>query len=384
MMNSFKERGDDLTIILQAVGASACAQALKAVARLQQMVASQKTADCCVVFKISRFRSGLQRNGEEQAVDPATGEGMYMGGYQLIVNLGNRSDWPAAAFEANSAKDASEAASADSTDSSSDRSDSARQPRRRSRSSSSSSDGSGPINPTAVKASVKDESQRLTKHALRSSELKLPAQFVVAGGKQNLDVSALKLCSALGEARRQSYYLDEPADMLCTITSVPYTVQFSPRSNDSKGIQQPEDTAAAAAADAADADAADAAAKPAAAAAAGSDAAAAAAAAGPVTLQRVRYVVTVQRCHPGPKALAAAKRRKQQASGEAANGVLAARGRSKVRPGYIEVKEEEWNQLKEQLAVVPHLTEQLQIMTRQHEQLLSLLAAQQGQQQEAA
>jgi len=30
--------------------------------------------------------------------------------------------------------------------------------------------------------------------------------------------------------------------------------------------------------------------------------------------------------------------------------------------------------------VVPHLTEQLQIMTRQHEQLLSLLAAQQPQQ----
>lgn len=52
---------------------------------------------------------------------------------------------------------------------------------------------------------------------------------------------------------------------------------------------------------------------------------------------------------------------------------------SRKTPGMIEVPEDEWNQLKEQLEVVPHLTEQLQVMTRQHEQLLSLLA---GQQQE--
>uniref|UniRef100_A0A383W6U3 Uncharacterized protein n=1 Tax=Tetradesmus obliquus TaxID=3088 RepID=A0A383W6U3_TETOB len=54
--------------------------------------------------------------------------------------------------------------------------------------------------------------------------------------------------------------------------------------------------------------------------------------------------------------------------------------RRSARPGFVEVPAAEWAALREQLEVVPGLTQQLQTMTRQHEQLLGLLAAQQQQQ----
>lgn len=55
---------------------------------------------------------------------------------------------------------------------------------------------------------------------------------------------------------------------------------------------------------------------------------------------------------------------------------------SRSNPNAIEVPADEWAQVKEQLELVPHLTEQLQVMIQQHEQLLSLLAAQQQKEQQ--
>jgi hypothetical protein len=112
----------------------------------------------------------------------------------------------------------------------------------------------------------------------------------------------------------------------------------------------------------------------------------------------MRYVVTARRCEPRPAAVAkaaakAAARacedtgrgdrsrlsgRQQAASAESSGGSREGGGGRALRPGYVEVPQEEWDSLKEQLAVVPALTEQLQIMTRQHEQLLALLTKQQA------
>lgn len=51
------------------------------------------------------------------------------------------------------------------------------------------------------------------------------------------------------------------------------------------------------------------------------------------------------------------------------------------RPGFVEVPEAEWTALREQLDMVPLLTEQLQVMTQQHEQLLLLLEERRRKQQ---
>lgn len=83
------------------------------------------------------------------------------------------------------------------------------------------------------------------------------------------------------------------------------------------------------------------------------------------------FLITGYRCQ-GPLRRHAAAGKADRDSRRAGS----AAGVQTPRPGFVEVPAEEFAQLKEQLEVVPHLTEQLQIMTRQHEQLLSLLAAQ--------
>jgi hypothetical protein len=204
----------------------------------------------------------------------------------------------------------------------------------------------------AVRTSSSEEWQRLQKHTLIAAKRQLPAQFAVSGGKDQLGSRVMLLLQAVAVARKQALASEDPYDLQCTIASSSYTVK---RRED----KQTGSTAADADADAE------------AGAAAGADA-------GTPSI-RNRYVVTVQRCEPSKKALAAAKGRAEAAARSRGGRSL---GPKQTRPGFVEVREEEWNQLKEQLQVVPHLTEQLQIMTRQHEQLLTLLAAQQGQQQE--
>jgi hypothetical protein len=81
------------------------------------------------------------------------------------------------------------------------------------------------------------------------------------------------------------------------------------------------------------------------------------------------YIIKVYPCRPKSKAQAAQRRRRGEER-------PAASSRSDG-DGYVQVPAGEWAALREQLEVVPHLTQQLQTMTRQHEQLLSLLAAQQ-------
>ncbi|WIA15705.1 hypothetical protein OEZ85_002326 [Tetradesmus obliquus] len=70
---------------------------------------------------------------------------------------------------------------------------------------------------------------------------------------------------------------------------------------------------------------------------------------------------------------------RRSSDGDGSSSSSSGRRRS-ARPGFVEVPAAEWAALREQLEVVPGLTQQLQTMTRQHEQLLGLLAAQQQQQ----
>lgn len=90
------------------------------------------------------------------------------------------------------------------------------------------------------------------------------------------------------------------------------------------------------------------------------------------------YTFNVYLCDPRPSS---SGRRPQRSTAKRADTAKTSSGAASPKPGMIEVPESEWSQLKEQLEMVPHLTEQLQVMTQQHEQLLSLLAAQQPSQQ---
>jgi hypothetical protein len=88
------------------------------------------------------------------------------------------------------------------------------------------------------------------------------------------------------------------------------------------------------------------------------------------------YTVSAYVCKPRGSATRAASRRKGSSSSSSERPSSSARRGG--RPGYVEVPAAEWAALREQLEVVPHLTQQLQTLTCQHEQLLSLLAAQGG------
>uniref|UniRef100_A0A383W438 Uncharacterized protein n=1 Tax=Tetradesmus obliquus TaxID=3088 RepID=A0A383W438_TETOB len=88
---------------------------------------------------------------------------------------------------------------------------------------------------------------------------------------------------------------------------------------------------------------------------------------------KATYIIKVYTCQPK----ASARRAGRSSSSSSSSG-----RRAGPRPGFVEVPAAEWAALREQLEVVPGLTQQLQTMTRQHEQLLGLLAAQQQQQQQ--
>ena len=344
----FEEKGDDFTVILQAVGPSACAQALKAVARVQTRLAEDPAADRCLVFQTqSRIQPREQQQGQAQQREGQAGQedGSTFRTNKLILRLSSRSSWPDVAFNPATPEDTRKAAESQG----------------RSKSSSQSSDSSTDAAaanciPMGVRTSSAEEWQRLQKHTLIAAKRQQPAQFAVSGGKDQLGSRVMLLLQAVAVARKQALASEDPYDLQCTIASSSYTVE-----------RRKYETTGGTAADA-DADA--------------ETGAAAGADAGAPSI-RNRYVVTVQRCEPSKKALAAAKGRAEAAArSKGGRGAGRSSGPKQTRPGFVEVREEEWNQLKEQLQVVPHLTEQLQIMTRQHEQLLTLLAAQQGQQQQ--
>jgi hypothetical protein len=352
MFNMFKERGSDATLVLQAAGAPAYTQALKAMARMQQMLADDpSTADRCVVFK----PRGVQVYAERRNGQPA----QRINTMHMVVSLAPRSDWPASAFnpeQRSSQPSGSNAAPSGEDSSSKSSKDSAKDRRVR-------------MNATPVRPEVSEEQQRLEKHMMRSCDLEYPAQFSIAGRRDKVASGSAALMYAVDAARQSRMTAQQPSDLCCTVVSQSFTVELPLRSEE----QGSEPAAAAAAA-----------AEPAA--AQGGAAGSAAAEEGTTTVTRTRIYVTVQASEPNAQDVAAAHKRQQQPkqrkqSRGADGSDSSSRGPLTTRPGYVEVREDEWNQLKEQLQVVPHLTEQLQIMTRQHEQLLSLLAAQQSQQQ---
>lgn len=341
LLRTFADHDSSYTVILQAAGAPAYAQALKALARLQQMLADNpSTADGCVVFKARCVQASSERSDGDGSRTFNT--------MRIVVNLAPKSDWPALALAPISKEDAE----ADSG--------------------KSSSSGSGSSERRVIATAVRmqdsheekaQETQRLSKHMQRTSQRRLPAQFLLAGRPDKLASVSAAFLYALDDARMSTLTAgSEPCDLACTIVSQSKTVErFS--SADAGKEESPSDAAPAADSDGDDGGA--------------EGASAAAAEAGPFV--RNLYFVTVQRCQASKNAISAA-RSAMRAQQKAAEGGSRRGGssRTQTRPGYIEVREEEWNQLKEQLQVVPHLTEQLQIMTRQHEQLLSLLATQQG------
>ncbi|WIA15706.1 hypothetical protein OEZ85_002327 [Tetradesmus obliquus] len=87
---------------------------------------------------------------------------------------------------------------------------------------------------------------------------------------------------------------------------------------------------------------------------------------------KATYIIKVYTCQPKASA-----RRAGRSSSSSSSSSSSGRRRS-ARPGFVGVPAAEWAALREQLEVVPGLTQQLQTMTRQHEQLLGLLAAQGG------
>lgn len=337
LLRTFADHGSSYTVILQAAGAPAYAQALKALARLQQMLADNpSTADSCVVFKARCVQASSERSDGEGSRTFNT--------MRIVVNLAPKSDWPAVALAPISKEDAD----ADYG--------------------KSSSSGSGSSERRVIATAVRmqdsheekaQETQRLSKHMQRTSQRSLPAQFLLAGRPDKLASVSAAFLYALDDARLSTLTAgSEPSDLACTIVSQSKTVE---RFSGDAGKASPD---AAPAADSDDGDDA-----------AGS-ASAAAAEASPFV--RNLYFVTVQRCQASKNAVSAARSAMRAQQRAAEGGSRRGSSRTQTRPGYIEVREEEWNQLKEQLQVVPHLTEQLQIMTRQHEQLLSLLATQQG------
>lgn len=373
MLQMFQQHGNEHTIIMQAVGAAAYVQALRILARLQQILSEgDSTANRCIVFKP---RSVYVQSPSSTGEPPKPINTM-----RIMVNLAPKSDWAAAAFQPAAPRDAA-AAAADAAGAGADTAAATEGTAAESTSSSGSSDKQD-VFPTGVRVTDnsspegRQEQQRLAKHMLQSLKLQKPAQFTFAGSKARIAAATAAILYAIDSARVQALAGEEPADLCCTVVTQRYTITHTPRSEGDDG-QSPPAAAAAAAADAGAAAAAEGAA------AVESTAAAAEASEQPSatsnTTTAYRYFVTVQGCKPSKKAVAAVQRAARRKAERDSRGN---RGNTQTRPGYVEVREEEWNQLKEQLQVVPHLTEQLQIMTRQHEQLLSLLAAQQGHQQQ--
>lgn len=413
LMACFKEKGSEFTAILQAVGPVAALQSLKAVARLQQMVAEEQAqqeapfAGACVVFKPSvALFEGNAVGGSSGGSEPRM-----LTANKMVVTLGTKADWPAEAFTGGAQKpagggDAAKAAAPSPAADAAAGDDAATSSSTSSGSSGSGSSGSaagassGPLIPTPIRPDNEGEQERLYQHAVRSTKISKPAAYAVSGSKLNGGRAAQLWFKALSQARRSVNQREEPGDLQCTLISTTTTVErrsFSsgPVQGEGEAADAGDDIkAAAAGGEGLEAAAAEPAAEPA---AASGDAGVAAES---TTYTRIRFVLTVQQCAPTKKQLAAAARRQSRrtdgggrssSSSGGRDAAASTDGRSKrsssssssapgrTRPGYVEVREEEWLALKEQLEVVPHLTEQLQIMTRQHEQLLSLLAAQQQQ-----
>jgi hypothetical protein len=187
------------------------------------------------------------------------------------------------------------------------------------------------------------------------------AAFVLAGGQ--LPVRVKTLLKGLSDARKQLYQQGE-ADLMFTVErsvqefSEEERQQWRQRHAERQQQQQDEGNAAA---DDGDAVAAQ----------VDGDSSSNASEAGP--FMKAVYIIRAYTCRPKVQGRQAAQQRR---SSSEKRGVGSARSSS---AGYVEVPAAEWAALREQLEVVPHLTQQLQIMTRQHEQLLSLLAAQQQQ-----
>lgn len=365
LLRTFADHDSSYTVILQAAGAAAYAQALKSLARLQQMLSDDpNTADHIVVFKPRRVQATSERRD---------GEGMRtFSTMRIVVNLAPKSDWPAAALAPNTREDA-EGKDADAG---------------KSGSSSGSSSKESRLFATAIRwpenpEENKREKQRLVNHMLRSSQRSLPAQFLLAGRKDKLASVAALLLYAADEARLSALTAgDEPHDLTCTIVAQSKTVERFPASADAG--EASSDAAAAEGADDAAAEGTDDPAEGASADAELDNDLIISAETSREMFMRNLYFVTMQRSAASRNALSSARaamraqQRVPEAPGSSSRGGGRGSSPTQTRPGYIEVREEDWNQLKEQLQVVPHLTEQLQIMTRQHEQLLSLLAAQQG------
>jgi hypothetical protein len=374
LLRTFADHNNSYTVILQAAGSAAYAQALKSLARLQQMLSDDpSTADRIVVFKPRRVQATSERRD---------GEGMRtFSTMRIVVNLAPKSDWPAAALTPNTREDAAEGKDADA-------------------SKSSSSSKESRLFATAIRwpkspEENKQEKQRVLNHMLRSSQRSLPAQFLLAGRKDKLASVAALLLYAADEARLAALTAgDEPHDLTCTIVAQRDLVErFQPSADAGEASADAAAAAAGSSSDAAAEGDDDVAAE-------GTDDPAEGASAdaerdndlivsaedvrGAMMFVRNLYFVTMQRSAASKNALSSARaamraqQRVPEAPGSSSRGGGRGSSPTQTRPGYIEVREEDWNQLKEQLQVVPHLTEQLQIMTRQHEQLLSLLAAQQG------
>jgi hypothetical protein len=185
------------------------------------------------------------------------------------------------------------------------------------------------------------------------------AAFVLVGAQ--LPARVKVLLRGLSDARRQLYDQGD-ADLMFTVErsvrEMPAEEQqrWRQRVTERQQQQQDEDSAAADDGDAA---------------AAQVDGDSSSSSASDTTpLMKTEYLIKAYLCRPKSKGGQAAQRRSNRDRREAGSS-------RSSRDGYVEVPAAEWASLREQLEVVPHLTQQLQTMTRQHEQLLSLLAAQQ-------
>jgi len=371
LMAMFSENGPQYTCCMQAVGPLACMRALAALGRLQEMLLGLEEGDLagsCVVFKPQFVR--ISQLNQQRDGDTADNREPITKAMKLFVSLAPKAEWPDAAFQlpppppSRSDSDDENAAAAKGSSSS-------RQERR--------------IIPMAVRPQREDEQEKLYKHALVSSSKQMPAQFSVGGPPEVANPAAFMLLREISRVRREALTNSQPWDVICSVWSFSYTVDGLASSVGEEQGSVPAEPSASNDSSVADDTKQD------------EDIIFnVGPSSGPTdesatAKTRRRLYVTSLRCEPRDEDVAAlqrfAKRREAgSSSSSGSRGGKSAGERSRTayqtRPGYVEVREEEWIQLKEQLQVVPHLTEQLQIMTRQHEQLLSLLAAQQGQQQE--
>jgi hypothetical protein len=207
------------------------------------------------------------------------------------------------------------------------------------------------IRPDTDFLKVANHASRQAKNAPDGSE-QVQAAFSLNPGK-DFQLRAKTLANGLAKARRQLRQSEHPGIRLTIERSL---VEGQRR------VQQQEDGN-----NAADAE----------------DGSSSSAAAGSVeTIMRPAYLLRMYSRLPRQQEAAApaGSRRSRQPRSSRQPGSSSSSRRAGPRPGFVEVPESEWAALREQLEVVPHLTQQLQTMTRQHEQLLSLLAAQQQQQ----